>query len=413
MKVTREEFNNIVRDCLRHINNPAVLETHPFSQLFIKPDEYINNQFTYIYHFLTEVLDELKPVGVNQHDISPEWRPYLVLRGRYFDNIPEYKLTQKLSISDRQLRREVNHGVKAFNALLWDRFQNLPDHTNFPSDRTQTVDKISKVDFLNYQVRWENLDIIDVIDGVVGTLANRIEKMGIDVNLSVQKDKLPAIQSDRIIIRQVILSIFNNIFERPSTKTILIRGDILSKRIILIINFEHLTEIAPADLAKEASNDFINQFTNSLDFTIDVKSTPSNDGFSTEYLINLPRGDREILLVIDDQLPAIQLFRRYLSLYNIKVIGTQNPENALKLVNELQPKVVCLDVMMPNFDGWEILQTLKADPDTKHVQVIICSVWDNPDLAYSLGAAGYLKKPISQIDFITELTRLNLLNNQV
>jgi CheY-like chemotaxis protein len=65
---------------------------------------------------------------------------------------------------------------------------------------------------------------------------------------------------------------------------------------------------------------------------------------------------------------------------------------------------------MPTMDGWEILQALQADPETRHIPVIVCSVWDEPELAFSLGAADFLKKPITQRDLLDALVRLKLLD---
>ena len=63
-----------------------------------------------------------------------------------------------------------------------------------------------------------------------------------------------------------------------------------------------------------------------------------------------------------------------------------------------QQKALQVDVMMPFQDGWEVQQRLKSEPATQHIPIIICSVLDDPELAFSLGAVAYLKKPVSQTD---------------
>jgi len=124
----------------------------------------------------------------------------------------------------------------------------------------------------------------------------------------------------------------------------------------------------------------------------------------------LRRAEQSIMLSVDDQKPAINMFRRYLSRSNVQVVGVQEPEQVLPLTRQLQPQVITLDVMMPTMDGWEILQTLRADPETCHIPIIVCSVWDEPELASSLGAADFLKKPITQKDLLDALARLKLLD---
>ena len=114
------------------------------------------------------------------------------------------------------------------------------------------------------------------------------------------------------------------------------------------------------------------------------------------------------MLVVDDQEPALQLYRRYLSQQPVQVAGTSDAGQALDLARRLQPGAIMLDVMMPQVDGWEILQALKNDAQTRTIPVLVCSAWADPDLAKSLGAADFLKKPVTQKDLLAGLRRLGL-----
>jgi CheY-like chemotaxis protein len=66
-------------------------------------------------------------------------------------------------------------------------------------------------------------------------------------------------------------------------------------------------------------------------------------------------------------------------------------------------------VMMPGMDGWEVLQRLRNHPDTQHIPVIICSVFNDPELAYALGASSFLSKPVRREDIIKALRLENIL----
>ena len=63
--------------------------------------------------------------------------------------------------------------------------------------------------------------------------------------------------------------------------------------------------------------------------------------------------------------------------------------------------------MMPNKDGWSVLTELKSDPATRDYPVIICSILEQADKGFSLGAADYLVKPILEEDLVHALDRLN------
>ena len=122
--------------------------------------------------------------------------------------------------------------------------------------------------------------------------------------------------------------------------------------------------------------------------------------------IALPIADTLTVLVVDDNEDMIRLLRRYLNGHRYQVVEAQNSEEALHLALKLRPQIITLDVMMPNRDGWEALQILKNHPRTCDIPVLVCSILDEPDLALSLGAWGYLRKPISQEELLSALERL-------
>jgi CheY-like chemotaxis protein len=72
------------------------------------------------------------------------------------------------------------------------------------------------------------------------------------------------------------------------------------------------------------------------------------------------------------------------------------------------PDAIILDVMMPEMDGWEFLQRLRARPETALIPVVICSIFNDPELAYSLGASLYLPKPVSRDNVLKALRQLGV-----
>jgi CheY-like chemotaxis protein len=78
----------------------------------------------------------------------------------------------------------------------------------------------------------------------------------------------------------------------------------------------------------------------------------------------------------------------------------------MSLVAENPPDLILLDVMMPTMDGWQVLRSLKQNPTTEHTPIIICSVLKEPELAISLGARAYLKKPVDRLELLATLERI-------
>jgi len=66
------------------------------------------------------------------------------------------------------------------------------------------------------------------------------------------------------------------------------------------------------------------------------------------------------------------------------------------LAHEIHPAAITLDVIMPDMDGWTVLQVLKADPELHKIPVIMLSMIDDRTRGYSLGAVDYLTKPVDR-----------------
>jgi CheY-like chemotaxis protein len=63
--------------------------------------------------------------------------------------------------------------------------------------------------------------------------------------------------------------------------------------------------------------------------------------------------------------------------------------------------------MMPNIDGWTVLTALKTDPETRHYPVVICSIMEQTDKGFNLGASDYLVKPILEEEIVNSINKLN------
>jgi len=88
------------------------------------------------------------------------------------------------------------------------------------------------------------------------------------------------------------------------------------------------------------------------------------------------------------------------------VVSVADAEQVVDEAVDLQPDVIVLDVLMPGRDGWEVLQQLKSTPETRDIPVIVCSVWRDPDLALTLGAAEFIRKPLTRPRLLEALARV-------
>jgi PAS domain S-box-containing protein len=120
----------------------------------------------------------------------------------------------------------------------------------------------------------------------------------------------------------------------------------------------------------------------------------------------IPEG-RKVVLAIDDDPQVIGLYERYLNPQGYYVVPLTDSAKAKEQILKIKPYAITLDIMMPNKDGWSVLTDLKSDPATRDYPVIICSIMEQADKGFSLGAADYLVKPILEEDLVCALDRLN------
>ncbi|MGD8566579.1 MAG: response regulator [Gammaproteobacteria bacterium] len=100
------------------------------------------------------------------------------------------------------------------------------------------------------------------------------------------------------------------------------------------------------------------------------------------------------IVIIDDDPMACDLQQRHLAKNGYQVVCATGGEEGIKKINELLPDVILLDVMLTDMSGWQVLTYVKSQPGLVHIPVIMLTMIDEKNTAYSLGATAYLTKPI-------------------
>ena len=104
------------------------------------------------------------------------------------------------------------------------------------------------------------------------------------------------------------------------------------------------------------------------------------------------------VLVIDDETDLIELVRYNLEKEGFGVKSAADGETGLTLAAQEQPDLILLDVMLPGIDGLEVCRTLRSQPRTAHIPLIMLTARGaEPDrvVGLELGADDYVTKPFS------------------
>lgn len=101
------------------------------------------------------------------------------------------------------------------------------------------------------------------------------------------------------------------------------------------------------------------------------------------------------VLIVDDEKGVLKMYSEFLTGTGIEVLQATDGQTGFKLAKEQKPDVILLDIIMPRYNGLDILKDLKADQDVKNIPVFLLTnlpAESSEDKAKQLGAAGYLVK---------------------
>lgn len=120
--------------------------------------------------------------------------------------------------------------------------------------------------------------------------------------------------------------------------------------------------------------------------------------------------DKMKLLIVDDEPLTVEMLSTFMQINGHDCIGAYNGTDGLLMAQTQHPDVLILDLMMPDMEGWQVCQTLRAQPTHADVPVLILSARTDTDAieqAYAAGANAYLTKPPDLIKLLGEVERLH------
>ncbi len=116
------------------------------------------------------------------------------------------------------------------------------------------------------------------------------------------------------------------------------------------------------------------------------------------------------ILVVDDEPGIVDIARTNLEGYGYFVIAAYDGHEALKQVRDEMPDLVILDILMPEMDGWDVLEQMEADPELAGIPVIMLTARaSDEDVLRGLesGAVEYMTKPFYPQDLVAAV-KINL-----
>ncbi|MDC8447247.1 MAG: response regulator [Nitrospira sp.] len=117
-------------------------------------------------------------------------------------------------------------------------------------------------------------------------------------------------------------------------------------------------------------------------------------------------GDRRVVLIVEDDEPFARILSDLAHEQGFQALIATTAGEALVLAPQFVPNAILLDIGLPDTSGLSVLDRLKIDSRTRHIPVHIMSVHDYTQTALSLGAVGYILKPVKREQLIDAFQRL-------
>ena len=151
---------------------------------------------------------------------------------------------------------------------------------------------------------------------------------------------------------------------------------------------------------------------------IDFSVLPLFEDLSNQLLFHEDKDDnteQSFVLIIEDNLDVAYYLKTCLK-GKYQSIHATDGEEGLELAFERIPDIIISDVMMPGMDGFEVCKTLKSDPRTDHIPIVLLTAkvgMKDRLTGLSLGADAYLTKPFVKAELFTRLDQLILLRKKM
>jgi CheY-like chemotaxis protein len=406
MDINDQQFTGALRSALHYLYDPDQLRRSPLIE------------FTGL---AGRVDASLKP-DVDDPPQSHAWRLYDLLFFRYVRGYERLEVADQLGISERQLNREQKTAIEALAQHLW---------KVYPAGAGQKTERGAGSEAMQLPEAEEQPEAMKLPEAaaphtwaedlpaekpaawkpVVGSVLNLLRPLALHHRVTVRYEPDPD-QADLIIpqyaLRHALLNLLGLLIPATRGGLLLITPDIQAQELTLEIEIRERLEPGPAlpDPAHASiavARQLLEQAGGSLRMTNPAGFAPDR----VAAVITLPARELVPVVVIDDNPDSLQLFQRYAQGTPYQVTGIQDPTAALRLAEQTRPRIILLDVMMPEVDGWEMLTRLRQEAWAQNTAIIICSILPQADLALSLGADAFLGKPVLPQDFLNLLDQMS------
>jgi CheY-like chemotaxis protein len=395
-----EDVIRALQAALRQLYDTQALRANPLVEAFGLTDA--PHAASQLRQLITEAIRALRPAG----DVPPEagaWRLHEILEYRYLQQVGQIEVARQLGLSVRHLRREERRAAEVLAQQLCPRLVSLSSG-DAPSagevDLAVGEGALEELAWLDDHVTVCEVNIGAMLGEVIGVAQHLAQARGIAVQLNLPKQSV-SVTMQPVALREMILELLTAAICHAAASPVTVTARPANGAALIEIGAA-LAE--PTRKSGQACTDAIAMARHlAVRCGALLQATVQESAFLA--VVSLPPPQGVPVLVIEDNEDTVRLLRRYVAGTPFHISAAERLPQALEVAARTHPKIIVLDVMMPHVDGWEVLAHLRQNPLTSGAPIVVCSILTQEELAFSLGASEYIRKPVSAQTFILALER--------
>ena len=125
------------------------------------------------------------------------------------------------------------------------------------------------------------------------------------------------------------------------------------------------------------------------------------------------------VMIVDDNVQNVELLQAFLEALPVKIVTANDGVEALEKVDQHNPDLILLDIMMPRMSGFQVCRTLKGNAKTRDIQILMVTALNelgDIEQASECGTDDFVSKPVNKFELLTRvksLLRVRHLKNEL
>jgi signal transduction histidine kinase/ActR/RegA family two-component response regulator len=322
---------------------------------------------------------------------------------------------------------EINQRQEEYLRDIWSSGKHLLELLNEVLD-------LSKVEAGRMELETSTFSVRDSLEYARALVRERAASHGIDVSLTLGED-VGLIEADELRFKQVVLNLLSNAVKfAPDGGRVAVEARLMGSELHVSVSddgpgiaeadrerifesFQQGGRGAPKEegtgLGLTLSRRLVDLFGgrmwldtelgrgSTFSFSVPVRPIKSADRGTV--------ASGATVVMIEDDRTSAELLSAYLEGMGISLVKSRDGDDGLARVRKMLPAAVLLDIRLPGMDGWDVLSSLKADPATADIPVIVVSIVDERTRGLALGAREYLIKPVGRDALLGALARTGVI----